>query len=107
MGQSFVEQGIYFSLIGICHGIGSFGVKGGWLLSLMFVLFWQEIQKVFWFCLVQVRFRPIRSRGFLRGGAAGNLLPCFLITATGRSHSDLGLPTTKLEILPGFTEYFI
>jgi len=31
----------------------------------------------------------------------------FLITATGRPYSDLGLPTTKLEILPAFTEYFI
>jgi len=31
----------------------------------------------------------------------------FFITATGRPRSDVGPPTAKLEILPGFTEYFI
>jgi len=29
------------------------------------------------------------------------------ITATGGPYSDLGLPTTKLEIRPCFAEYFI
>ena len=31
----------------------------------------------------------------------------FHITATGGSHSDFAPPTTKLEILPAFTEYLI
>jgi len=31
----------------------------------------------------------------------------FHITAMGRPYSDPVPPTTKLEILPGFTEYFI
>jgi len=41
-----------------------------------------------------------------RGGLF-HVFRAFYITAMGRSYSELSLPTTKLEILPAFTGYFI